>query len=274
MELQHLQLTKIARGAVTLHCLAGPEDGEGVNSQIVETSGHLVVVDCQLMRPYAKELRAYVDSLGKPVERVIVTHAHPDHWFGIEFFQDLPTWALAESIEEIRFLAPMEIQFHKGQHGDQILDAPVLPAHVLPEGEFVVDGVTFRCRKVTEAEDLFLLMVDLPAQKVLLAQDLVYNGVHMFVGQRTQDGRLCFDGWIAALRRAQGEGYEVVLPGHGAPTDATVFPGCIDYLEKMREIVATSTAENFVPRALEAFPGRGLPLMVHITDFFLHKMQG
>jgi glyoxylase-like metal-dependent hydrolase (beta-lactamase superfamily II) len=35
-------------------------------------------------------------SAGTPIDRVIVTHRHPDRWFGCEYFRDVPVYALAE----------------------------------------------------------------------------------------------------------------------------------------------------------------------------------
>ena len=112
---EKLKVQKIVKPHVTIHCCTSPDDGERVNAQIIETAKKLVIVDAMLMRPYAKEFRAYADSLGKPIDRVYVTHAHPDHWFGIESFQDKDVYAFAETIEEIKFFAPMAIGFHRGQ---------------------------------------------------------------------------------------------------------------------------------------------------------------
>jgi len=51
-------------------------------THIVETRNQLVLVDSQFLVPYARAFRDYADSLGKPIERLYVSHRHPDHWFG------------------------------------------------------------------------------------------------------------------------------------------------------------------------------------------------
>src|SRR4051812_32625135 len=84
----------ILRGAnVTVHSYMAPAEGDLVNSDIIGTSGRLIIVDAQLLLPYAKRVRAYAEGLGKPIDRVIVTHAHPDHFSGLEVFADLPIHA-------------------------------------------------------------------------------------------------------------------------------------------------------------------------------------
>lgn len=268
---KNLVISKTQRNQVLIHCCTSPDDGERVNAQIVETTNKLVIVDTMLMRPYAKELRNYANSLGKPIDRVYITHAHPDHWFGLEFFQDVESYSLPGTIEEIKFLAQLSIDFHHAQHGDLITDRMFLPNNIASAGDVQIDGVAFRLHEILTAEDLFMLAIDLPEEKVLIAQDLIYNKVHLFVGQTSQDGTLCFDGWIAALQKFKGMGYELVLPGHGVPTDASVFEENIHNIETMRNLVASSTGENFVQRTLEAFPEYGLKSMVEMSAYFLFQ---
>ena len=270
---KNLVITKIKRGGVVLHCCASPDEGERVNAQIVETAHKLVIVDAMLMRPHAKELRAYADGLGKPIDRVYVTHSHPDHWFGIEFFQDKDVYALPGAIEEIKFFAKLSLDFHHSQHPDKVTDRMYLPGKTAAAGDTVIDGVTFRLHEVRAAEDLCMLAIELPVEKTLIAQDLVYNKVHFFVGQRSQDGAQCFDGWIAALRKFAVAGFELVLPGHGVPADGAVFAENIRDLEIMRGLVATSTGSDFVQRTMDAFPGYGLRSMTEMSAFFLFQMK-
>lgn len=268
-----LTIRKIEKPRVTIHCCTSPDEGERVNAQIIETSNKLVIVDAMLMRPHAQEFRRYADSIGKPIDRVYVTHAHPDHWFGIEYFQDKDVYALPETIEEIKAFAELAIGFHRGHHGDAVTDRVWLPNKQATEGEITVDDVTIRVMKIMNAEDVTMLAFDLPAEKVLIAQDLVYNGVHLFVGQRSMDGTQCFDGWIAALETFKKNGYDVVIPGHGVPTDASVFDQNINYLRGVKKILDTSTGENFVQKTLDAYPDYGLRSMTDMSAFFLFQMK-
>jgi glyoxylase-like metal-dependent hydrolase (beta-lactamase superfamily II) len=264
-----LVTTKIQLKGVCIHCCTSPDDGERVNAQIVETANKLVIVDAMLMRAHAKEFRAYADALGKPIDRIFITHAHPDHWFGIEFFEDVRSCALPQTIQEIQMMGQLEIDFHRNQHGDLTNDQIRLPKEAVEEGQLEIDGVIFGLHKVEAAEDLFMLVIDLPNEKTLLAQDLIYNKVHMFVGQRSMDGTTCFAGWTAALEKFKKGGYSVVIPGHGVPTDGTVFDANISQLAVMQEIYATSDGSNFVQRAVGAFPNYGLASMLEMSNYFL-----
>lgn len=53
-----------------------------------------IVIDAQLNPVYADEAAAYARGLGKPLDRLIVTHAHPDHHNGAASF-DAPVHVIA-----------------------------------------------------------------------------------------------------------------------------------------------------------------------------------
>jgi glyoxylase-like metal-dependent hydrolase (beta-lactamase superfamily II) len=69
---------------VRIHTYVSPPDGFLVNTHIVEGEASLVIFDGQLLNAYAAEVAAYASRLGKPVEQIIVSHGHPDHWAGLE----------------------------------------------------------------------------------------------------------------------------------------------------------------------------------------------
>jgi Metallo-beta-lactamase superfamily len=69
---------------------AGYADDRGANA--------VVIFDGQLLLPYANEVAPYVQTLGKPIDRTILSHAHTDHWGGLqvlaERFPDARVFAL------------------------------------------------------------------------------------------------------------------------------------------------------------------------------------
>jgi glyoxylase-like metal-dependent hydrolase (beta-lactamase superfamily II) len=91
---------------VRLHTYISPPNGFLVNTQIVEGPEKLVLFDGQLLNASAAEVAAYASRLGKPVERIIVSHGHPDHWAGLEVlaarFPTAGIFALAGVTEQIR----------------------------------------------------------------------------------------------------------------------------------------------------------------------------
>ena len=242
-----LKVRRVEKGQVVIHCLASPDDGERVNAQIIETPHKLVLVDVMLLRACAQELREYALGLGKPI-------------------------AVPDTIGEIQAFADLAIGFHRSQHGEAVTDRAWLPGKTVEPGDLEIDGITFRILKIANAEDVAMLALVLPAERVLIAQDLVYNQVHLFVGQRSMDGTRCHDGWIAALEAFQKMDFDLVFPGHGVPSEADVLAENIRYLRKAKAILETATGEDFVQRTLDAFPGYELRSMVDMSAFFLFQM--
>ena len=78
------------RTGATVHIYVAPPDGLFVTSHLVETEHEQTVIDAQFRPEHAAEVKAYADSLSKPIARMIVTHAHPDHFVGAKTFGDIP----------------------------------------------------------------------------------------------------------------------------------------------------------------------------------------
>ncbi|HEY3196145.1 MAG TPA: MBL fold metallo-hydrolase [Candidatus Dormibacteraeota bacterium] len=264
-------VTVLAGDGLTLHSFMAPEEGgEMTCSQVVETAGRLVVVDALHLRPHARHLRQYVDGLGKPIDRVIVSHSHPDHWLGLEYFKDVPIHALAETKEEISKAGPFVIKFKKPQYGDQVADEAVIPTVTVEEGRERIDGVEFVFRKITDAESPVMLIVELPEHKVLIAQDLVYNRVYPCVGEKNAAGTYLFDGWVRALEDLEKGDYEVVLPGHGEPTDKSSFATVRAYVREAQRLFEAGAGEEELKRRMAAaYPGYRVPEMLDLSNLFL-----
>ena len=110
-------------------------------------------------------------------------------------------------------------------------------------------------------------MVGFPEHGVLITQDVIYNGVHVFIGERA------FDGWVDALQRAQALDYDTLLPGHGEPGGPELYGAMSNYLSAAREAISTSTnGAELKSRLIAAFPNhRGRVLLDHQMRFLFPK---
>jgi glyoxylase-like metal-dependent hydrolase (beta-lactamase superfamily II) len=273
-----LRVTKIDKApGVALHCVSSGEDGELVNSVIIETPGALAVIDTMNLIPYSRELRRYADSLGKPIERVLITHAHPDHWFGLDSFKDLPTYALPETRADIESKGDFYLTTHRGFHGkeaDAVIPAEkTVPTHTLEEGPIEVGGLTLNLLKIRDAEYPVMLAVEIPSVKAIVLQDLLYNRGYPFVGERTLRGERCFDSWIAVLEGLRARGYETLIPGHGEPGGPELLEQNIDHLRAAKQL-ATDARDSQTFRAMfrERYPEYRVPLMLMMSGYFLYDM--
>lgn len=264
----------IEKGDVTLHLFTSPLVGEMVNSLVVETPNALVVVDVPLYQPFADAFRDYLAGLGKPVERVLITHAHPDHWLTLATFQDHPTYAFQEAIDEMAFLKDLAVGYHKSIHPedpDLVPSEVVLPAHTIEPGTLTIDGVDLVLHKLLDAEATATMLVELPAISTLLANDLVYDHCYLYVATKTADGSPTVDSWIAALHDFKARGFELIIPGHGSPRGPEIFDENIAYLTFAKDVLATARdGEELVSRFKAQYPDHRLELTLTMSAVMLY----
>ncbi|NEU69996.1 MBL fold metallo-hydrolase [Spirosoma agri] len=275
--LTYLSVKKIERDTFTIHCVQAPEDGELVNAQLIETPNKLLLIDTLQLKPHADELRTYIDSIGKPLDRVIVSHYHPDHWFGAATFRDYPIYALPEVIDRINQMADFVLDYHRNIHGEKaallIPSEKVIPTESLEPGSMTFDGLSLNLIKITDTEAPTNLVVELPEHSILLPQDLVYHDAYAYFGEKSAEGEYCFDKWIGVLHDFQTKNYTLVVPGHGDPTDASIFETMITYLEFAKEQVLSGLkGEEMISRIKEKYPDYRLPLTLVMSDVMLFQM--
>jgi len=256
------------RGDVRIHTYVSPTDGFLVNTQIVETPRSVVIFDAQLREGYAAEVAAYVARLNKPVSRIVISHGHRDHWSGLgvlhQRFPDAPIYAHAK----VRAGVAASIQ---AAAAAQPAGAPVpAPTNDLADGELTIDGVRFIVRSTPDAESDYQSYVLMPDQGVLMAFDTVFPAnTHEFTVAAH------FDHWIETLKAYQPlgqQGYQVILTGHGRPTDFSAIPGNIRYLETAKDAFAkANTAQDYAARMKAAFPDYAEPGWIEFSSGLLYR---
>ena len=175
-------------GPVKIHSYLSPADGLQVNTQMIEGPNAVVIFDGQLLLPYADEVASYVQTLGKPVDRIILSHAHTDHWGGLqvltERFPDARVFALDGIADQVRARGPARLDGLRRTYGDRAATKVTVPTETITEGPQRIDGVTYDFRRFVDAESDLQLAVLLPEQKVLMAFDLVFSpNQHVFTGR-------------------------------------------------------------------------------------------
>jgi glyoxylase-like metal-dependent hydrolase (beta-lactamase superfamily II) len=237
------------KGGLHFHNYVAPDASLAVTSHIVETPNQLVVIDTQFLQTFAREFKDYVDSLNKPVERVILSHPHPDHFLGANQFEDVPfvtTEAIAGGVQG--FVESGGIGQVMQLVGESEMPAePRLPEGSLTVGDLTVDGVSFSLENVTNAEAPDQLIVRVPDAGVVVLQDLLYNNMHFFPGVDRAN-------WIATLEglRSGLEGYDTLLVGHGLPTSKGELDSAVDYLTFVNDAAASAESADALIAALQA----------------------
>lgn len=254
------KIVTTSSNGLVVHTLVAPETGLGVTSHVIETPNALIVVDAQFLTPHARQLRDYCRSLDKPIERIIVTHGHPDHYFGLVEFEDVPRYALPVVRAQIARRHRAHLSAHQASKGDWV------PAHILAPnadlvvGTFHVDGVAVMVERVRGAEDTDHALLSLPDHGILIAQDLVSNGYHAFTGT----GALTH--WRELLAQLAARNPKHVLAGHGPPGSTGLLIHTARYLEFAERAKADAhTQQDMVDAITTEFPDLRGPFLVDVS---------
>ncbi len=229
---------------------AGPA-GALVNAYLVETGEGVVAVDGTLTVSDGRALRAQLESLGKPLAAVLVTHSHPDHYGGIGELVadgDVPVIATDGVDAVIRRDDAVKEQILRPMFGDEWPARRTFPNRTVSDGESLdLAGTRFTVRDLGPSEsphDSIWLLGDDPTTVFL--GDQVYDHKHAYLA----DG--FYEQWLANISRLESD-----LPpdaklhiGHGGPVTPALFSWQREYIETFLDAVRSSDWLN--PQAAEA----------------------
>jgi glyoxylase-like metal-dependent hydrolase (beta-lactamase superfamily II) len=188
-----------------------------------------------------------------PVEAVIVSHEHDDHWLGNNYYKEVHKATIygPESINE-NYYGPRHIdgKDYPGMQTRMIkaLYQNAIRGTVLPKVDksfeettkFTISGINMEYVKVGYAhseEDWFLY---LPDDKVVLVADIVMNGRVT----SNRDGIVI--GQINALNAIKSREWNHLVPGHGFITDKTAANESVQYFSLLKDRVLEKMEDGIV----------------------------
>lgn len=216
------------------------------NAGVIVTGQGVVVFDAlgtpSLGNLLLEKIRAITD---KPVVRVITSHYHADHVYGLQVFEEqgAEIWAPAgaetylasenaqERLEERRFsLDPWVNETSR----------LVAPDHYLEEQEsFRLGSVRFTLTPVGAAHSDGDLTLYIEPDRVLFSGDVIFEGRVPFLGDANSRH------WLEVLERMESQQLAALVPGHGAAADDPdrAVSQTRRYLSFLREKMGASAAD-------------------------------
>ncbi|MBO9447376.1 MBL fold metallo-hydrolase [Ruegeria sp. R14_0] len=251
-ELGTVQITR--RGPVTLHTYMASDQSSLVTSHIVETADALYLVDCQFTQSHAAEFRNYVDSLGKPIRQVHISHPHPDHFSGYaKNFSDVPvvTTAKVRDVMKERWIDSGRIEDLAKAIGPEAPETFVTPEGNVALGASDWGGVSVNILEYDDAEAQVHSVVHIPEAKTLIVGDLAFANAHFFpLGNNAN--------WINVIdEMSRIEDVELVLCGHGLPAHPGVFDDSAAYLSVLLVALKSETADEAIEMMRTEYPAYG-----------------
>jgi len=225
--------------AATLHAWTSPLAGAARNIFAIETPEALVVIDAPFRQSDGRAAAVWLAGLGKPLAGVLLTHAHPDHTFGLTAMLDgaavpvvaTPAVAKAMMATDAAMAKVVAGLIGEGETEPRRTQPDRL---IAPDQPIYLGGITLLASDFGETEsgaDTVWTTPGLPG--VVFSGDLVMVGTHLSLYQG-QSAR-----FLAAVRRLQADAGPGTLfaTGHGGLVPPRAMDRQIAYLEAYRAAV-------------------------------------
>jgi glyoxylase-like metal-dependent hydrolase (beta-lactamase superfamily II) len=227
-------------------------------STLIYGSEDAVLTDPGMTADQARALGDWVAAKGRNLTDIFITHGHGDHWFAAGLLAERFGARIVASAGTIA-------QMHGNAAARPLLWDVVYPgipespvtAVTVPDNRFTLEGHELVIVEVgsTDSDDTTVLHV--PALELVVAGDVIYNGVHMYLAQSASVGG--FSPWRAAIDKVEALEPRHVVAGHQnrqLDDDAVrTIAETRQYLDDAEELLRTErTAVDFFNAKIERYP--------------------
>jgi glyoxylase-like metal-dependent hydrolase (beta-lactamase superfamily II) len=239
------------------------EDGFQVASTIVMGKTDCVLIDAQWTLSNAHRVVVEILETGKNLKTIYLTHAHPDHYFGVgaiaEAFPKAKVVAIPSEADIInkQFFGKMEIW--EATIGAHNVCRKQVKVDSLMENFIELEGHKLEIVSKVMGDMRYNTMVWMPSIQTLYASDVLFNQAHPFTCELTKGER---EQWIKDIDKIEKYDVDIVIPGHqkpGMPFDKSSLDFTREYLVATEEVLAkTDTAATFYYEMNARFPNATL----------------
>jgi len=227
-----------------------PVEGTARNVFAIETDAGYVVIDAPLRTSDGAAAGAWLRGLGRPILGVLLTHAHPDHTFGLARMlaalegpgrgapggEEVPVYATRALADAIRASDEVYARAVAGYFGtaETERDRRHPTALADPSSPLVLGGVPFAVTDVGAVEsDADCVWTSPALPGAVFSGDLVMHRTHLSLVQGNSAG------YRAAVHRlaTAAASYTLFFAGHGGLVPAGAVGRQLRYLDAYRAAV-------------------------------------
>ena len=227
-------------------------------STLIYGSEDAVLTDPGMTTDQARALGDWVAGKGRNLTDIFITHGHGDHWFAAGLLAErfgARVVATAGTIAQMHANAARRpLLWDKVYAG--IPPTPVT-AVTVPDNRFTLEGHDLVIVEVgpTDTDDTTVLHI--PDLELVVAGDVIYNGVHMYLAQSVVVGG--FGPWRDAIDKVEALKPRHIVAGHQnkqLDDDAErTIAETREYLDDADELLRIeNTAVDFFNAKIERYP--------------------
>lgn len=220
-------------------------DALGDASYIVEGKKALVTMEHPLFKDNVAEFDAYIDKLGKPIEKRIANyHVGGTGHHEVTMVEGMPEFAKGEIYGGM-------MQGFVQAFGDALTEMPTGTASEVSFGTTQTwAGIQFRFSHGATS--------DFPGASILIGNKVYYTHwtpAKAHVSHLQVSSSAAIDAEIAEAEESLKSGAELFIGGHGGMTKADVVKFKIEYLKTMKRLYAEKqSVEAFISAMKKAYP--------------------
>ena len=248
---------------------ASPE-GFMSNSHILIGENEAILIDAQFSPEEGRKVADLINSTGKKLSKIVITHPHPDHYYGLEVlgieFGDAEITGGPRTIAEVK----NSMKYWTDVKGEPQVFGEMT---ALENKRFKHEDVDIIYRIFRDGESVENTVIYIPSNQTLFVGDLASNGVHMWLGENNMDK------WLEQLRAIRSIGsISSVYPGHGPVGTVDILERAEEYLLNFKESVNNSeTIDDAIKKMKKLYPDYEMPEIlegsVRSVMWFANKEQ-
>ncbi|MCX7760167.1 MAG: MBL fold metallo-hydrolase [Hydrogenothermaceae bacterium] len=209
------------------------------NAYAILTKEGWVVIDSLSTPELSKEFLSGLQKIKKaPVKYLIITHYHPDHWYGASTFKEVGSTVIAHKKLNEFYKTPeakMAVEASNQRFGGIYKNVKLIPADIEITSTYDLKVGEYNLSIIPTApahtdNDIVVLV---KGENILFVGDLVYLNRIPFAGDRGASVK----NWLKILKDMENLNPKIILGGHNQPMDITAIKFTYDYLNYTRETV-------------------------------------
>lgn len=243
---------------INIKTFSSSDLGFFVISTIAYGERDAILFDAQLLQGEAQKVVEMIKGLNKQLKAIFITHAHSDHFFGLNTFQkafpDVKIYAHPDVVADAQKTARYQVIAMKQLYKKLIPDAVLIP-EPYTKLTYLLEGQEIQIIPSLTGDISPSTAYFIPSNETMIAGDIVYNNVHPWTVDTDNKGR---DHWIFSLQQLKSYHPKIVIGGHKDTTESdspNSLDFMIDYLTKFNQAIDTfATAEEVIEYMLQQFP--------------------
>jgi len=251
----------------SIKVFTSPDDQFWTNSVIVEGTHEVVLVDAQLTKTSAEKVLQEIRKTKKPLSTIYITHAHADHFLGLEVFKkaypEVRIIATSAVVDRINLVYQEKIDKWKKILGSGATSQVVAIEKV--DANFIkFEGTKIEVLKNIQGDTEENTTLWISGRGILIAGDVLFNDMHVYTAETDSKAR---GKWLNSLQKIRDLKPSIAIPGHskvGAPLDAST---ALDFTENYlfvfeEELKKAKDADSLINSMKEEFPSADLLLAI------------